>query len=204
MTVMVTEDRISTMSTPSKRENKKLNLNELRSSPMGNFQLLQSSQSSEGGSSTPIIPSEGETRVLKFKETLSEDECRNFNLIYESLLLEGKAGNLTNLTSIYIVIGYIECLVIASVMGTWQRKGRRMSQDDWFKNDLQETCSLVWLVGKPFIAQSLWHQQWCHRWCHKFPQKTIYRGALNTLVHNTAWFQWVYISLLVDCALILR
>ena len=25
-------------------------------------------------------------------------DCRNFNLIYESLLLEGKAGNLTDLT----------------------------------------------------------------------------------------------------------
>ena len=36
--------------------------------------------------------------MLKFKDTLSEDDHRNFNLIYESLLLEGRAGNLTNLT----------------------------------------------------------------------------------------------------------
>ena len=36
--------------------------------------------------------------MLQFEDTLSEMDCRNFNLIYESLLLEGKAGNLTDLT----------------------------------------------------------------------------------------------------------
>ena len=45
-----------------------------------------------------MIPPVGETRVLKFKHTLSEEDCRNFKLIYESLLLEGRTGNLTNLT----------------------------------------------------------------------------------------------------------
>ena len=39
-----------------------------------------------------------EIKVLQFEDTLSEDDCRNFNLIYESLLMEGKAGNLTDLT----------------------------------------------------------------------------------------------------------
>ena len=29
---------------------------------------------------------------------MSEEDCRHFNIIYESLLLEGKAGNLTKLT----------------------------------------------------------------------------------------------------------
>ena len=43
MTVMMT-DKIPTMSTPSKRENKELNLSELGSSPTGSFQSLQSSQ----------------------------------------------------------------------------------------------------------------------------------------------------------------
>ena len=37
-------------------------------------------------------------RVLKFEDTLSEEDRRGFNLIYESLLLEGRAGNLTDLT----------------------------------------------------------------------------------------------------------
>ena len=39
-TVIMTEDKISTMSTPSKRENKKVNLSELGSSPTGSFQSL--------------------------------------------------------------------------------------------------------------------------------------------------------------------
>ena len=73
-------------------------MSELGSSPTGSFQSLQSSQSSEGGSGTSIIPPVGGTGVLKFKDMLSEDDCRNFELIYESLLLEGRAGNLTNLT----------------------------------------------------------------------------------------------------------
>ena len=103
--VRMTEDKISTMSTPSKGENTDLNLSELGSSPTGSFQSLQSSQSSEGGSGTSIIPLVGGARVLKFKDTLSEDDCRNFKLIYESLLLEGRAGNLTNLTLEMVLAG---------------------------------------------------------------------------------------------------
>ena len=37
-------------------------------------------------------------RVLRFEDTLLEEDHRNFDLIYKSLLLEGRAGNLTNLT----------------------------------------------------------------------------------------------------------
>ena len=83
MTVMMT-DKVPTLSTPCKGGNKELNLSELGSSPTGVFQSLQSSQSSEGGSSMSIIPPVGGTRALKFKDTLSEDDCRNFKLIYES------------------------------------------------------------------------------------------------------------------------
>ena len=46
----------------------------------------------------PYVPPLEEDRVLEFEDTLSEMNCRNFNLIYESLLLEGKVGNLTDLT----------------------------------------------------------------------------------------------------------
>ena len=35
---------------------------------------------------------------MQFGDTLSEEDCRNLNLIYESLLMEGKAGNLTDFT----------------------------------------------------------------------------------------------------------
>ena len=46
-------------------------------------------------SRNPLV---GGTRVLKFEDTLSKEDCQNFKLIYKSLLLEGRAGNLTNLT----------------------------------------------------------------------------------------------------------
>ena len=46
----------------------------------------------------PYVPPKKETRVLKFEDTLSEMDHMSFNLIYKSLLLEGKAGNLTDLT----------------------------------------------------------------------------------------------------------
>ena len=46
----------------------------------------------------PYVPSSEEIRVLQFEDTLSETDRRNFNLIYESLFLEGKAGNLMDLT----------------------------------------------------------------------------------------------------------
>ena len=44
------------------------------------------------------IPPLREMKVLQFEDTLSEEDCRNFNLKCESLLMERKAGNLTNLT----------------------------------------------------------------------------------------------------------
>ena len=44
------------------------------------------------------VPPLEEMKILKFEDTLSEEDGRNFNLIYESLLIEGKAGNLTDLT----------------------------------------------------------------------------------------------------------
>ena len=46
----------------------------------------------------PYVPLLKEVRVLQFEDTFAEEDHRNFNLIYESLLLEGKAGNLIDLT----------------------------------------------------------------------------------------------------------
>ena len=99
MMVMMTGDKVSEVMTPSKekRENE-LNLSELGNSPLESFQSLQSSQGSEGDKMIPEIPLVGETRVLRFEDTLLEEDHRNLDLIYESLLLEGRAGNLTNLT----------------------------------------------------------------------------------------------------------
>ena len=46
----------------------------------------------------PYVSPIGKVRVSKFKDTLSEEDHRGLNLIYESLLLEGRVGNLTDLT----------------------------------------------------------------------------------------------------------
>ena len=35
---------------------------------------------------------------MQFEDTWSEEDCKHFNIIYESLLLEGRAGNLTKST----------------------------------------------------------------------------------------------------------
>ena len=67
MTVMMTEDKISTTSTPSKGKDKELDLSEFGSSPAGSFQSLQSSQSSEGGSGTSITPLVGGTNIWEYQ-----------------------------------------------------------------------------------------------------------------------------------------
>ena len=72
--------------------------NRVGSSPGGSFPSLSSSQSSGSNKMIPYVSPIGKVRVLKFEDTLSEEDHRNFNIISESLLLEGRAGNLTDLT----------------------------------------------------------------------------------------------------------
>ena len=64
---------------------------------MGSFPSLSSGQSSEG-EENPIVSSTSKVKILQFEDTLSKEDCRHFNIIYESLLLEGRAGNLTKST----------------------------------------------------------------------------------------------------------
>ena len=70
------------------------------SSPVGSFQLLYSSQSSEEGlkevKMIPYVSPPQTTETMHYKDTLSDENCFQFNLIFESLLIEGKAGNLTD------------------------------------------------------------------------------------------------------------
>ena len=71
MTVMMTDDKDSTITTPSKgKVEKELDLNEPGSSPFGSFQSLQSSQSSEEDKITSSILSEVGTRVSQFEDTI--------------------------------------------------------------------------------------------------------------------------------------
>ena len=65
---------------------------------MGSFPSLSSGQSSEGGEENSIVSSTNRVKILQFEDTLSKEDCRHSNIIYESLLLEVKAGNLTKLT----------------------------------------------------------------------------------------------------------
>ena len=37
-------------------------------------------------------------KILKFEDTLADEDYRQFRIIYDSLLLEGKVGNLTKST----------------------------------------------------------------------------------------------------------
>ena len=64
-------------------------------SPMGSFLSLNSEQSSEREENDPIISMTSQVKILKFEDTLAEESHRQFEIIYESLLLEGKVGNLT-------------------------------------------------------------------------------------------------------------
>ena len=64
-------------------------------SPMGSFLSLNSEQSSEREGNDPIVSTTSKVKILKFEDTLSEESHRQFEIIYESLLFKGKAGNLT-------------------------------------------------------------------------------------------------------------
>ena len=65
---------------------------------MGSFLSLSSEQNSEGEENDPIVPMTNRVKILRFEDTLSKEDCRQFKIIYESLLLEGRAGNLTKST----------------------------------------------------------------------------------------------------------
>ena len=71
------------------------------SSPVRSFQLLYSSQSNKEGMKKiqmiPYVSPPQTTALMHFEDTLSNEDHFQFNLIYESLLIEGQAGNLTDL-----------------------------------------------------------------------------------------------------------
>ena len=103
---MMTGEEFTRQSMPEREAGKERSgLSELSSSPLGSFQSLHSSQGSERDRMIPYVPPSEEVKVLQFEDTLSEMDHRNFNLIYESLLFEGKAGNSTDLTIGMVLTG---------------------------------------------------------------------------------------------------
>ena len=79
------------------------------SSPVRSFQSLFSSQSSEEGMKEaqmiPYVSPPQTTATIHFKDTLSDENHFQFNLIYESLLVEGWAGNITDLAIDMVLAG---------------------------------------------------------------------------------------------------
>ena len=65
---------------------------------MGSFLSLNSEQSRDRERNDPIISTTSWVKILKFEDTLAEESGRQFEIIYESLLLEGKVDNLTKST----------------------------------------------------------------------------------------------------------
>ena len=55
-------------------------------SPVGSFASLSSGQNSEGEEENPVVPLTNRVKVLWFEDTLSKEDCKYFNIIYESLL----------------------------------------------------------------------------------------------------------------------
>ena len=56
-------------------------------SPMGSFLSLNSEQSSEREGNDPILSTTSRVKILKFEDTLFKENHRQFEIIYESLLL---------------------------------------------------------------------------------------------------------------------
>ena len=130
-TVIMTGEECTGELIPEKEMGKEgSGLSKLSSSLLGGVQLLHSSQGTEKDRMIPYVPLLEEVKVLQFEDTLSEVDHRNFNLIFESLLLEGKAGNLTDLTVgmvlaekpawLQVMHGRLKHLIISSE--TFQKK----------------------------------------------------------------------------------
>ena len=67
-------------------------------SPVGSFLSIESGQSNEEEEKVHDPAMVGKVKILKFEDTLTSEDSRQFKVIYDSLFLEGKAGNLTKST----------------------------------------------------------------------------------------------------------
>ena len=65
---------------------------------MQSFLSIDNEQSSKKEEDKYITSMTNRAKILKFEDTLADEDYRQFRIIYDSLLLEGKAGNLTKST----------------------------------------------------------------------------------------------------------
>ena len=66
--------------------------------PMGSFLSIDSEQSSGKEEDKHVTSMTNRVKILKFEDTLADQDYRQFRIIHNSLLLEGKVGNLTKST----------------------------------------------------------------------------------------------------------
>ena len=62
-------------------------------SPVGSFLSIESEQSSEEEEKVHDTAMADRVKILKFEDTLADEDYRQFRIIYDSFLLEGKVGN---------------------------------------------------------------------------------------------------------------
>ena len=65
---------------------------------IGSFLSIESGQSNEEEEKESDSAISGKVKILKFEDTLTNEDSKQFKIIYDSLLLEGKVGNLTEST----------------------------------------------------------------------------------------------------------
>ena len=83
-------------------------------SPMGSFLSLSSEQSNEKEEGESITSITDQVKILKFEDTLTDEDHRQFEIIYKSLLLEIKVGNLTKSTLEVVLAQKTSCLVTSN------------------------------------------------------------------------------------------
>ena len=66
--------------------------------PMGCFLSIDSEQSNRREENASVISMANKVKILKFEDTLADEDYSQFRIVYDSLLLEGKVGNLTRST----------------------------------------------------------------------------------------------------------
>ena len=97
MTEMITDKSDSGENEISMGKQDSQLLNNLES-PKECFLCIDSEQSSRNEEDKYITSITNWVKILKFEDTLADEDYRQFKIIYNSLLLQGKAGNLTKST----------------------------------------------------------------------------------------------------------
>ena len=106
-------------------------------SPMGSFLSIESEQSSEEEEKVLDTTMANRVKILKFEDTLADEDYRQFKIIYDSLLPEGKVGNLTKSMEVVlaqkppawlqVIYERLKHLMISSET-FWKKKGKYMAK----------------------------------------------------------------------------